>query len=68
MVVVHELLTCINKNGAKLRGSISQTRQEVVPTTAFTKIKSRRSYFISVKRKLKEKLNVHVDNLYQSPR
>ena len=50
-----------------LRGSISQTRQEVVPTTAFTNRKSRRSYFSLGHEETKGKLNLQMDNLYQSP-
>lgn len=67
MVVFHELLTCIDKMVPSLRGSISQTRQEVGPTQRLQKEKSRRTYFSLSREETKGKLNLHMDNLYQSP-
>lgn len=54
VVVFPELLTCIDKMVPSLRGSISQTRQEVVPTQRLQKDKAEEAIFLSVMRKLKE--------------
>lgn len=53
MVVFPELLTCIDKMVPSLRGSISQTKQEVVPTQRLQKEKAE-AIFLSLVRKLKE--------------
>ncbi len=70
VVVFSELLTCIDKMVPSLRGSISQTRQEVLPTQRLQKEEAEEeeeAIFLLVMRKLKEKLNLQMDNLYQSP-
>lgn len=67
VVVFHELLTCIDKMVPSLRGSISPDQTRGCTNTAFTKRQSRRSYFSLGQEETKGKLNLHMDNLYQSP-